>query len=110
MLKANAELVANARTSKRTKKQISTKSRCLFKRTIEELRAQAAVKEAQKKAQKTQALEKRTVIATKKTKQQRNKALRQLARAAVEEEKKRLSSRSRIKCNYLLWIEEDVFE
>ena len=68
-------------------------------------------KRDRKEVKKTQALEKKTAVTVRKTEQQQNKVLRQLTRTAEEvKEKKRLPSRSRTKCNYLLWIEENVFE
>ncbi|KAF7506797.1 hypothetical protein GJ744_011409 [Endocarpon pusillum] len=113
LLKTNAELVANARTAKRANKQLVIEGRYLSKTAAEELRAKEAGKEAQKEAKKAQALKKKAAAAARKAEQQQNKVLRQAraaAAAAEGGEKKRLPPRSRAQINYLLRIEEDVFE
>jgi hypothetical protein len=60
-------------------------------------------------------LQNKAARAAKQAEAKRTTALRQLARAANAEsvdkaQKQRLPPRSRAKINYLLWIEEDVFE
>jgi hypothetical protein len=77
--------------------------------TIKAERAQKAIEEEAKKAA-TEA--KKTATAAKQAEARRATAIRQQARAAIVDggERQRLPQRSRAKGNYLLLIEEDIFE
>lgn len=116
LLKTNAQLIANARSkSARSRKQLPTEVRYLSKSTAEILRAEIAQKEAEIEAKRLIIAEKKAITAAKQAEARRTATLRQLARMATVEgsgggQRQRLPQRSRAQGNYLLWIEEDVFE
>jgi hypothetical protein len=84
--KANADLVANARSKRpRKKKQLHTEARYLSKETAETLKAEITQKEAEKEARKATILRNKATRAAKQAEAKRATALRQLARAANTE-------------------------
>jgi hypothetical protein len=84
--KADANLVANARSKRpRKKKQLQTEARYRSKETAEMLKAEIAQKEAEKEARKAAILQNKAARAAKQAEAKRATALRQLARAANAE-------------------------
>jgi hypothetical protein len=63
LLKTNFEFIVNARSTRRTKKQLPTEARYLSKEAAEAIRAEIAEKKAQKQAKKAQIAEKKAATA-----------------------------------------------
>ena len=110
--KSNSDLVANARLTRRTKKQLPTEAQYLSKETAEAIRAKIIKKEAEEEAKKAQITEKKAIAAARKAVVGATAASRQLANVAMADKgpKKRLPPRSRAKENYLLRIKESIFD